>query len=246
MDGTTAASSLRSLAVRRCQHRGAGVFAVADTRCRLLVPWRTQDLPSSRTDPIAASLMFLRPRRRPDDACLDASSDAATGEGTSVALSMPFRGSITWLDQLAVYASKCRGSPGTMQDSLHTCAATLWWAGFSPAGSALKSFSYVFSSHHILLSRAYLAQSPLHSFLGSRKSTGMPSQLVRAPSASPAQSFRAGAQQTHMLRSSAPKWSAHTRTLGAAYLRNLEAAGQQLELSGPTMRHRSLQRGVAI
>ncbi len=38
---------------------------------------------------------------------------------------------------------KAPGCPGTMQDSLHTCAATLWWAGFAPAGSAMKGFSYV-------------------------------------------------------------------------------------------------------
>ena len=37
---------------------------------------------------------------RPDEACLNAPSDAATGQGTTVALSMDFRGSIAWLDGL--------------------------------------------------------------------------------------------------------------------------------------------------
>jgi hypothetical protein len=32
--------------------------------------------------------------------------------------------------------------------------------GLAPTGSALKSFRFVFSSRRILLSRAYLAQSP--------------------------------------------------------------------------------------
>ena len=52
------------------------------------------------------------------------------------------------------------GRPGPTQELASDCAATLCRVGFAPTGFALKSFSYVFSSHRILLSRAFLAQSP--------------------------------------------------------------------------------------
>jgi hypothetical protein len=47
---------------------------------------------------------------RPDGTCLDAPSDAATGTGTSVALSMTFRGSIAWLGRL-LSTLQSAGSP---------------------------------------------------------------------------------------------------------------------------------------
>jgi hypothetical protein len=66
-----------------------------------------------------------------------------------------------WLPRWKTFEARSRGLPArclrfkapdcpdAMQDSLLTCAAPLWWAGFAPAGSAVKGFSYVsvFTSH---------------------------------------------------------------------------------------------------
>ena len=96
---------------------------------------------------------------RPGRACLDAPPDAATVGGTSVALWMHFRGSIAWLDG-SLSTLQSTASPRHDARLASDCAATRCRVGFAPTGFAVKSFSYVFSSHRVLLSRAYLAQSP--------------------------------------------------------------------------------------
>jgi hypothetical protein len=55
---------------------------------------------------------------------------------------------------------KAPSHPGAMQDSLLTCAATLWWAGFAPAGSAVKGFSYMSVSHTFSFREFTLTQYP--------------------------------------------------------------------------------------
>ena len=96
---------------------------------------------------------------RPDETHRIAPPDAATGQGTAVALSMDFRGSIAWLDG-SLSTLQSTGSPRHDARLASDCAATLYRVGFTPTGPAMKSFSFVLSSHRILLSRACLAQSP--------------------------------------------------------------------------------------
>ena len=76
-----------------------------------------------------------------------------------MALSMSFRGSIAWLDGSLSTLQSTR-SPRHDARLASDCAATLCRVGFAPTGFVVKSFNAVFSSHRILLSRAYLAQSP--------------------------------------------------------------------------------------
>ena len=159
MDGTTVAPGLRS-AVGPTRRHWAWMLVHAAIRYAANCRWRWQYLPSSRTNPLAVTLMLARRPEEPAGTRQIAPSDPATGWTTAVASSMKnFRGSVAWL---TVRCLRFKAPRLSRHDArlASDCAATLCRVGFAPTGFALKSFNAVFSSHRILLSRAYLAQCP--------------------------------------------------------------------------------------
>jgi hypothetical protein len=112
-------------------------------------PMEMSGSPKFPRKPFAVPLMLLRPRTDRPELTL------------TLRPTRPRVRERPWLSRWAFEAQshglttrclrfKAPGCPGAMQDSLHTCAATLWWAGAAPAGFALKGFSYV--SVHIAFS----------------------------------------------------------------------------------------------
>ena len=77
---------------------------------------------------------------------------------------MDFRGSIAWLDG-SLSTLRREGSPQPHARLASDCATTLYRVGFAPTGPAMKSFSFVFSSHCVLLSRASLGAIPFSGLL---------------------------------------------------------------------------------
>ena len=65
---------------------------MADAHVPPSLPWRTEDLPSSRTDPLAKTAHAPATPERPDGACLNAPLGVATDKGTTVTLSIVLSG----------------------------------------------------------------------------------------------------------------------------------------------------------
>lgn len=148
---------------------------VADARCRLLAVEGGRS-PKFPHRPLAASLMLLRPRR-------DRMTLAVTHHQTR-----PRVRERPWLSQWTFEAQshglstcclrfKAASRPAAMQDSLLTCAATLWWAGLKPAGPAVKGFSDM--SVHIAFSfRELTWRNPAFSSPFSHPCLGGPGRLL--------------------------------------------------------------------
>jgi hypothetical protein len=157
MGGTTAAPALRSRRTADAPPR-AGVLVHAATRYAAICDGddRISQVPAQT---LAAPHMLLRPRTdRTELAWTRRPTRPRVGE-------RPWLCRWTFEAQSHGWTTRClrftaAGCPDAVQDSLLTCAATLWWAGLSPAGSAMEGFRFVFSSHHVLLPRACLAQPP--------------------------------------------------------------------------------------
>lgn len=127
----------------RCAGRRARTFGVADVPRRHLDAWRAEDLSSSRTDPLAVPLVFLRPRKNRVELALSLHPTRPRDWATPAASSMGFfRGSITRLGG-SLSTLHSAGSPRRHARLASGRAATLYRTGFAPAGSALKGFSYV-------------------------------------------------------------------------------------------------------
>ena len=165
MGGTTGASG-RFAPSRRptLRHRARVLSFGGHPLTPPIEPWKWLDLPSSRTNPLAAPHMLIRPRR-------DRAELALTLRPTRPRLEeRPWLSRWTFEAQshgLMACCLRFKAPRLSRHDArlASDCAATLCRVGFAPTGFALKSFSYVFSSHRIFLSRAYLARSPSHYFL---------------------------------------------------------------------------------
>jgi len=154
MDGTTAAPGLRSHLGPARRH-WAGMLVHAAIRYAANCRWRWQDLPSSRTNPLAAPLMLQRPRT-------DRTELALTLRPTRPRLGeRPWLSRCTFEAQLHGLMACCLRFKATRLSRRDArlasdCAATLCRVGFAPTGFALKSFSYVSVTWH----------SPFASLLG--------------------------------------------------------------------------------
>jgi len=113
---------------------------LADAHSPPCLPWRTEDLPSSRTDPIVAPPMLLRPRPNQTELTMTRCLTWLRLEERPQLQQLDFRGSITWLgDSLSTLRSARSPVPHARLAS--DCAATLYRVGLSPTGFAMKSFS---------------------------------------------------------------------------------------------------------
>ncbi len=97
---------------------------------------------------------------RPAGTCLVAPSDAATGEGTTVALSMDFRGSIPWLDDSLSTLQRDALAPARCKTRFAPARLRSGGRSFAPAGFAMKGFSYV-SVHMAFSFRELTWRNPL-------------------------------------------------------------------------------------
>ena len=121
-------------------------------------PWRAEDLPSSRTDPLANPLMLQRPRTDRTELALSLRPTWPRLRERPWLSRLCFRGSITWLDGLLSTLQSAEALPTRCKTRFRLRGYALS-GGFRTHRACYEKFQLCVSSHRILLSRTYLAQS---------------------------------------------------------------------------------------